>query len=139
MPTPDLPQRCWGYLGNMYVAAPYRGHGLGTRLLDTVIAAADERSYRRLVLTPSPRSIPFYRRAGFVDAGPQEDGVHVLVRRQRSQNRTVGGEFTVSTGPGSGWPYRPSLWPRTGRARSSHGMVLTASWLDLATFGHGYM
>lgn len=80
MPTPNLPQRRWGYLGNMYVAAAHRNRGLGARLLATVLDAADERGYRRVVLSPSTRSIPFYRRAGFVDAGPQADGDRLLVR-----------------------------------------------------------
>lgn len=80
MPTPNLAQRCWGYLGNMYVAAAHRDCGLGTRLLTTVLAAADERGYRRVVLAPSARSIPFYRRAGFVDAGPEADGDRLMVR-----------------------------------------------------------
>ncbi len=80
MPTPDLPQRCWGYVGNMYVDAAHRNRGLGARLLATVLAAADDRGYRRVVLAPSARSIPFYRRAGFVDAGPPADGDRLMVR-----------------------------------------------------------
>jgi GNAT superfamily N-acetyltransferase len=87
MPTPNLPERCWGYLGNMYVAAAHRNHGLGSRLLEIVLAAADERGYRRVVLAPSPRSIPFYRRAGFIDAGPQADGDRIMVRPAPQRQR----------------------------------------------------
>ena len=80
MPSPGRPPRCWGYLGNMYVAAEHRDRGLGRRLLDTVLAAADARGYVRVLLAPSPRSVPFYRRAGFVDAGPDAGHDRLLVR-----------------------------------------------------------
>jgi hypothetical protein len=33
--------------------------------LHAIITAADERCYARLVLSPSPRALPFFRRAGF--------------------------------------------------------------------------
>jgi hypothetical protein len=35
-------------------------------MIDAVIAAAEERGYARLVLSPSERAIPFYARAGFL-------------------------------------------------------------------------
>jgi GNAT superfamily N-acetyltransferase len=80
MPRPDAASSCWGYVSNMYVSASLRGRGIGTALLQTVVATADDRGYVRLVLSPSERSVPLYRRAGFVDAGPRAGADRLLVR-----------------------------------------------------------
>ena len=70
MPKPGLPLSRWGYVSNMFVREEARDAGVGTALLDALIAAAEERGYARLVLSPAERAIPFYRRAGFtVPAG----------------------------------------------------------------------
>ena len=74
MPAPDIDAGRWGYLGNMYVVPEHRVRGLGRQLLDVVVAHADARGLERIVLSPSERSVPFYRRAGFDDAH------HLLVR-----------------------------------------------------------
>jgi GNAT superfamily N-acetyltransferase len=66
----------WGYLANMFVLADHRGHGVGRQLLDAVVADGDARGLVRIVLSPSDRSVPFYRRAGFGDAG------ELLLRRR---------------------------------------------------------
>jgi GNAT superfamily N-acetyltransferase len=65
MPRPGRPDSRWGYVSNMFVREELRGRGIGSALLNAIIAAADDRGYARLVLSPSERSIPFYRRAGF--------------------------------------------------------------------------
>jgi GNAT superfamily N-acetyltransferase len=74
MPRPGLPGSRWGYVSNMFVREEARDAGVGAALLDAVIAAADERGYARLVLSPAERAIPFYERAGFLvpdgGAGP---------------------------------------------------------------------
>ncbi len=80
MPAPDRPDTCWGYLGNMMVVEGRRDAGVGRLLLDAVIAAADSRGYARIVLAPSVRAIPFYRRVGFGDAGPDAGGDRLMVR-----------------------------------------------------------
>jgi GNAT superfamily N-acetyltransferase len=46
----------------------HRNSGLGARLLATCTAYADERGFARVVLSPSPRSVPFYARGGFESA-----------------------------------------------------------------------
>ena len=81
MPAPGRPDARWGYLGNMFVLERYRNAGLGTRLLDAVIAAADQRGYTRIVLAPTVRAIPFYRRAGFIDAGKGAGPHRLMIRR----------------------------------------------------------
>jgi GNAT superfamily N-acetyltransferase len=58
----------WGYVANVYVAAPHRDGGLGRLLLDAAVTHADAHGFARLLLSPSPRSVPFYARAGFVPA-----------------------------------------------------------------------
>ena len=65
MPSPDIDAGRWGYLGNMYVRADHRDRGVGTLLLHTLIAHADATGLERIVLRPTERSIPLYRRAGF--------------------------------------------------------------------------
>ena len=80
MPKPGRPASRWGYVSNMFVRAEARDQGVGTALLDAVIAAADERGYARLVLSPAERALPFYRRAGFVVPGGTAGGDRLLVR-----------------------------------------------------------
>ena len=75
MPTPGRDAGRWGYLGNMFVVAEHRGRGVGRQLLDALVAHAEAEGLVRIVLSPSDRSIPFYRRAGFSDAH------ELLVRR----------------------------------------------------------
>jgi GNAT superfamily N-acetyltransferase len=68
MPQPGVPRRRWGYIANVFVLAAQRDLGIGKQLLDAALVEAAERGYVRLVLSPSARSVPFYRRAGFVPA-----------------------------------------------------------------------
>jgi GNAT superfamily N-acetyltransferase len=65
MPRPGRAPSRWGYLGNAFVLAAYRSQGIGTQLLDAVLSYADEEGFVRVVLSPSERSVPYYRRAGF--------------------------------------------------------------------------
>jgi GNAT superfamily N-acetyltransferase len=65
MPRPDRLWSRWGYNSNVFVLAEHRNHGIGHELLDTAIAAAKERGYARLVLSPSPRAVSLYERIGF--------------------------------------------------------------------------
>jgi GNAT superfamily N-acetyltransferase len=83
MPKPGRPASRWGYVSNMFVREEARDQGIGAALLDAVIAAADERGYARLVLSPAERALPFYRRAGFVVPGYATGGDRLLVRPAR--------------------------------------------------------
>jgi GNAT superfamily N-acetyltransferase len=65
MPKPGRPDSRWGYLSNMFVLSEHRNRGIGSALLDAIVAEATERGYVRLVLSPSEPAIPFYMRAGF--------------------------------------------------------------------------
>jgi GNAT superfamily N-acetyltransferase len=80
MPRPGRPDSRWGYVSNMFVREDLRDRGIGSALLSAVIAAAGERGYARLVLSPSERSLPFYRRAGFVVPDAAVGDNRLLVR-----------------------------------------------------------
>ena len=65
MPTAGRDSGRWGYLGNMYVRPEHRNRGVGRLLLGALVAHADAAALERIVLSPTERSVPFYRRAGF--------------------------------------------------------------------------
>ena len=65
MPRPGWRERHWGYIANVFVFAAHRSTGVGSALLDAAVVHARDHGFVRLVLNPSERSIPFYRRAGF--------------------------------------------------------------------------
>ena len=65
MPRPGRLRSQWGYVANAFVLAEHRNQGLGRELLDAAVAHADAHGFVRLMVSPSPRSVPFYERAGF--------------------------------------------------------------------------
>src|SRR3954453_12365467 len=79
MPRADVPDTRWGYVGNVFVREDARNRGIGSALVGALIAAADQRGYAPLLLPPSSDALPFFRRAGFDDAG--------LLRRGRMTRR----------------------------------------------------
>jgi GNAT superfamily N-acetyltransferase len=60
-----------------------RNRGIGAARLTSVATAADERGYARLVLSPSARALPFFRRAGFIVPDETAGGDRLLVRPSR--------------------------------------------------------
>jgi len=80
MPRPDRLDSRWGYVGNMFVHEDLRNRGIGSALLAAIVATSEERGYQRLVLSPTERAVPFYRRAGFVDADASAGNDRMLVR-----------------------------------------------------------
>jgi GNAT superfamily N-acetyltransferase len=80
MPKPGREDSRWGYVSNMFVRDDRRNHGIGSALLAEVITVAEERSYARLVLSPSTEALSFYRRAGFLVPGQSSDGDLLLMR-----------------------------------------------------------
>jgi GNAT superfamily N-acetyltransferase len=65
MPRPGTPDLYWGYVGNAFVLESHRNAGIGAELLSAAVEYARDNGFVRVVLSPSPRSVPFYRRAGF--------------------------------------------------------------------------
>lgn len=87
MPSSGTPDSVWGYIGNMFVRGDVRSRGIGSALLSVVVAAADDRGYERLVLSPSTRAIPFFMRAGFVVPGDADGADRLLVRSSPTAER----------------------------------------------------
>ena len=71
VPHPSLErrERPIAYVTNMYVEPALRNAGLGRELLEVAIGFARDRGGAGVVLWPSPRSVPFYERAGFRNEG----------------------------------------------------------------------
>jgi GNAT superfamily N-acetyltransferase len=80
MPRPDRLDSRWGYVGNMFVREDLRNRGIGSALLAAIVAESNARGYARLVLSPTERAVPLYRRAGFVDADAWAGNDRMLVR-----------------------------------------------------------
>jgi GNAT superfamily N-acetyltransferase len=68
MPRPGIGGSRWGYLANMYVVPEHRGVGVGQLLVRAAGDDATAVGCERIVLTPSARSISFWRRLGFGEA-----------------------------------------------------------------------
>ena len=80
MPRPGRPDSRWGYVSNVFVREGFRNRGIGSALLAAIVAAADQRGYARLVLSPDARALEFFRRAGFVVPDDTAGGDRLLVR-----------------------------------------------------------
>jgi GNAT superfamily N-acetyltransferase len=80
VPVPGKQAGPIGYLTNVYVRPEHRDRGLGTRMLERVLAWCREQGYSCVITWPAARSRPFYRRGGF--DRPDEPFVVVLVRDQ---------------------------------------------------------
>lgn len=78
VPDPGAIDRAWGYVTHAYVEPGHRGHGAGTRLLETLIGMARERDHELLIVWPSEEAVSLYRRAGFrsVDEAHAGPGDH---------------------------------------------------------------
>lgn len=68
MPSAVRPASGWAYLGNLFVRPEHRGSGTGEALVDAVVSWARDLHLSRVVLSPSERSVPLYRRLGFREA-----------------------------------------------------------------------
>ena len=55
----------YGYVTNVYTKPAYRNQGIGSELMRRVKRWADQERVPSLLVSPSERSVPFYRRAGF--------------------------------------------------------------------------
>jgi len=76
----SLPGRAHTGLLGMGLLAPYRGQGLGRRLIDQALQQARDRSFERIELmvrSPNLRAIRLYTRAGFQEEGRKRDAVRL--------------------------------------------------------------
>ncbi len=60
-----------GHVGRMAVLSPWRGRGVGSALLKTIIATARSVGMERIVLDAQVHAIGFYERHGFAAEGPE--------------------------------------------------------------------
>jgi predicted GNAT family N-acyltransferase len=76
-----------GHVGRMAVRAAWRGRGVGSALLDHLVALARARGDAKAMLNAQTHAIPFYARHGFTVAGEpfDEAGIpHVAMERRLS-------------------------------------------------------
>ncbi len=74
-----------GHIGRMAVLAPWRGRGLGSRLLVAAIAGAAAQGLEEVFLHAQTHALGFYRRHGFVAEGEEfmDAGIpHYAMRRR---------------------------------------------------------
>jgi len=64
-PSRERGERPIAYVTNAYVEPGLRDSGLGTRLLHAAMTFAREQRMAEAIVWPTPRSVSFYRRAGF--------------------------------------------------------------------------
>jgi len=62
-----------GHVGRMAVLREWRGRGVGSALLESLIALARERGDREVALNAQTHAMPFYARFGFAPAGAPFD------------------------------------------------------------------
>jgi ribosomal protein S18 acetylase RimI-like enzyme len=65
IPIPHADNNSIGYVTNFYVSPAQRNRGVGRALLDALTAYAREHALDTLIVWPSERSVPLYRRMGF--------------------------------------------------------------------------
>ena len=74
-----------GHIGRMAVLQDWRGQGLGSAVLASLLAEAARLGYPALMLHAQTHAAPFYARFGFRPQGPEfmEAGIpHVLMARK---------------------------------------------------------
>jgi ribosomal protein S18 acetylase RimI-like enzyme len=75
-----LPGRAHTGLLGMGLLAPYRGRGLGRRLIDQALQRARDRNFERIELmvrSPNARAIRMYAQVGFREEGRKRDAVRL--------------------------------------------------------------
>ena len=73
-----------GHIGRMAVRREARGQGAGAAVLAALMAGAQARGQKEVVLSAQTHALAFYERAGFVAEGPEYmdcDIPHRLMRR----------------------------------------------------------
>jgi predicted GNAT family N-acyltransferase len=72
-----------GQIGRMAVLQPWRGRGIGARLLAAALDGARERGYAEVWLNAQARALPFYARQGFIAEGGEFEEAGIPHRRMR--------------------------------------------------------
>lgn len=69
VPNPVEEAEAHAYLTNTYVQPASRGHGIGTELVEVALTWCRREGVDSVILWPTERSRPLYRRFGFGPAG----------------------------------------------------------------------
>jgi GNAT superfamily N-acetyltransferase len=69
VPNPVVEPESLGYISSFYVRPQWRARGIGDALLRTALDFCRRGGVDTVVLWPSPRSVPLYRRFGFRHRG----------------------------------------------------------------------
>jgi GNAT superfamily N-acetyltransferase len=69
VPGPAAWTRLAGHLQSVYVLPEHRNAGVGAALVAAALDAARARGFDYVIVHPSERSFPLYRRAGFGPTG----------------------------------------------------------------------
>jgi GNAT superfamily N-acetyltransferase len=65
MPKPGRGVPKWGRISSVQTIPEFRNTGIGSALMEKVVAWCKAERLEELVVWPSERSVPFYERAGF--------------------------------------------------------------------------
>ena len=76
-----------GKIGRLAVLSEYRGHGLGARILRTLLQEAWHRGLLNVYLHAQVQALPFYEKLGFTAAGEVFEEAGIL---HRKMHRTLG-------------------------------------------------
>jgi len=74
-----------GRIGRLSVLKPWRGQGIGTRMLEALVASARDRGLEKVYLHAQVQAIPFYKGRGF-----EPDGAEFLEAGMRHVTMTRG-------------------------------------------------
>jgi GNAT superfamily N-acetyltransferase len=69
IPQPRRLERLAGNVQSVFVLEEFRNRGVGNALVEAVIAEATARGLGYLIVHPSERAFPLYRRFGFAETG----------------------------------------------------------------------
>jgi GNAT superfamily N-acetyltransferase len=65
VPSPERESRRFGDVQSVYVMPSLRGHGIGTALLEAVLAEAERLGLEHVTVHANDRALRLYQRAGF--------------------------------------------------------------------------
>ncbi len=83
VPGPATWTRLAGHLQSVYVLPDHRNRGIGAALVTAALEEATEREFDYVIVHPSERSLPFYRRLGFRET---ERVLEVDLRERRASS-----------------------------------------------------
>lgn len=73
-----------GHIGRIAVLAPWRRRGVGSAIVEHLMAAARGDGHREVALNAQVHAIGFYRRFGFVPAGVEFEEAGIAHREMRA-------------------------------------------------------